>query len=32
MNPGIQTQEWGARELTVYDPFSNQVTFSEWAA
>jgi catechol 2,3-dioxygenase-like lactoylglutathione lyase family enzyme len=29
MNPGIQTQEWGTRELTVYDPFNNHVTFSE---
>jgi len=29
MNPSIQTQEWGARELRVYDPFSNQLIFSE---
>ena len=29
MNPGIQVQEWGTRELTVYDPFNNYVTFSE---
>ena len=29
MNPGIQPQEWGTRELTVYDPFGNHVTFSE---
>lgn len=29
MNPGIQTQEWGTRELRVYDPFGNQITFSE---
>jgi hypothetical protein len=29
MNPSIQTQEWGTRELTVYDPFNNHVTFSE---
>lgn len=32
MNPGIQTQQWGTRELTVYDPFNNHVTFSERAA
>jgi uncharacterized glyoxalase superfamily protein PhnB len=29
MNPGIQTQEWGSREVRVYDPFGNQLTFSE---
>lgn len=29
MNPGIQDQEWGARELTVIDPFGNHLTFSE---
>jgi uncharacterized glyoxalase superfamily protein PhnB len=29
MNPEIQTQEWGTRELTTYDPFNNHVTFSE---
>jgi uncharacterized glyoxalase superfamily protein PhnB len=29
MNPGIQTQEWGARELRVDDPFGNQIAFSE---
>lgn len=29
MSPGIQTQDWGTRELTVYDPFNNHVTFSE---
>jgi catechol 2,3-dioxygenase-like lactoylglutathione lyase family enzyme len=29
MKPGIQTQEWGTRELRVYDPFNNQITFSE---
>ena len=29
MNPGIQEQPWGRRELTVYDPFSNHLTFSE---
>jgi uncharacterized glyoxalase superfamily protein PhnB len=29
MNPGIQEQEWGQRELTVYDPFGNRLIFSE---
>jgi len=29
MNPGIQDQEWGTRELTVVDPASNKVCFSE---
>jgi hypothetical protein len=29
MNPGIVEQEWGTRELTVYDPFNNQLTFRE---
>lgn len=29
MNPGIQTQEWGTRDLCVYDPFNNQIVFSE---
>lgn len=29
MNPGIMEQEWGTRELTVYDPVGNQITFSE---
>jgi uncharacterized glyoxalase superfamily protein PhnB len=29
MNPGIQTQEWGTRELSVCDPFNNKLTFSE---
>ncbi|HET7814736.1 MAG TPA: glyoxalase superfamily protein [Candidatus Baltobacteraceae bacterium] len=29
MNPGIQEQEWGRREMTVYDPFNNHLTFSE---
>lgn len=32
MNPGIQTQEWGTRELIVYDPFNNHVVFSERTA
>jgi uncharacterized glyoxalase superfamily protein PhnB len=29
MNPGIQTQEWGTREMTVVDPFNNRLIFSE---
>lgn len=29
MNPGIQTQEWGTREMTVVDPFNNRIVFSE---
>lgn len=29
MNPTIQEQEWGQRELTVYDPFGNRLIFSE---
>jgi catechol 2,3-dioxygenase-like lactoylglutathione lyase family enzyme len=29
MNPGIVEQEWGQRELRVYDPFGNQLVFSE---
>lgn len=29
MNPGIQSQEWGARELGVVDPFNNRLIFSE---
>jgi catechol 2,3-dioxygenase-like lactoylglutathione lyase family enzyme len=29
MNPGIRDQEWGTRELTVYDPCNNHITFSE---
>jgi len=29
MNPGIQEQEWGQRELTVYDRFGNRLIFSE---
>ena len=29
MNAGIQEQEWGRRELTVYDPFGNRLIFSE---
>ena len=27
MNPGLQDQPWGAREMTVIDPFSNRLTF-----
>ncbi len=27
--PGIETQPWGARTLTVHDPFGNRITFSE---
>ena len=29
MNPSIQDQEWGTRELCVVDPSGNQVIFSE---
>ncbi len=29
MNPAIQEQEWGQRELRVYDPFGNNLVFSE---
>jgi uncharacterized glyoxalase superfamily protein PhnB len=29
MNPGITKQEWGTREMTVYDPFNNHLTFRE---
>lgn len=29
MNPGIQEQEWGTRDMTVIDPFNNQIIFSE---
>jgi len=29
MSPVIQTQEWGTRELRVYDPSGNQIAFSE---
>ena len=28
-NPSIQEQEWGTRELTVYDGCNNHITFSE---
>lgn len=29
MNPGIQDQEWGTRELCVVDPSGNKLYFSE---
>jgi len=29
MNPGIQEQEWGTREMTVVDPVGNHLIFSE---
>jgi catechol 2,3-dioxygenase-like lactoylglutathione lyase family enzyme len=29
MNPGIQDQEWGTRELGVVDPSGNKICFSE---
>ena len=29
MNPGLTSTEWGTRDLTVYDPFNNHITFSE---
>lgn len=29
MNPGIQVQEWGTRDLMVVDPFNNRIIFSE---
>ena len=29
MNPAIQEQEWGTRELTVIDPIGNHLIFSE---
>ena len=28
-NPSIQDQEWGTREIVVYDPFGNHLVFSE---
>ncbi|HZV76739.1 MAG TPA: glyoxalase superfamily protein [Candidatus Babeliales bacterium] len=31
MNPSIQEQEWGTRELCVIDPFGNKLIFSEHA-
>jgi uncharacterized glyoxalase superfamily protein PhnB len=29
MNPGVVEVEWGARELSVIDPFGNKLIFSE---
>ncbi len=29
MRPGLEDQPWGATTMTVYDPFSNHITFSE---
>jgi len=29
MNPGIQVQDWGRRDLVVADPFGNKINFSE---
>jgi len=29
MNPGIQVQDWGRRDLVVVDPFGNHINFSE---
>lgn len=29
MNPGIQTTEWGTRDVGVIDPVGNRLTFSE---
>lgn len=29
MNPEIQAQSWGVRELRVIDPFGNRIIFSE---
>lgn len=29
MRPGLQKQPWGATTMTVYDPFSNHIIFSE---
>ena len=29
MNPGIQVQDWGRRDLVVIDPFDNHINFSE---
>lgn len=29
MNPGIQIQDWGTRELCVTDPCGNKIIFSE---
>ena len=29
LRPGVEDREWKARELTVSDPFQNQIRFSE---
>lgn len=29
MNPGIQVQEWGRRDMVVVDPSGNKINFSE---
>ena len=29
MRPGLEKQPWGTTTLTVYDPFSNHIIFSE---
>lgn len=29
MRPGLELQPWGATTMTVYDPFSNHIIFSE---
>lgn len=29
MRPGLEEQPWGATTMTVYDPFSNHIIFSE---
>jgi hypothetical protein len=29
MRPGIETMPWGLREMGVWDPFGNQIRFSE---
>ena len=28
-HPGLETKQWGALEMTVVDPFANNLTFSE---
>jgi hypothetical protein len=29
MRPGLVQQPWGVTTMTVYDPFSNHIIFSE---
>jgi len=29
MNPGLDTTEWGTRDVCVIDPFGNRIIFSE---